>query len=704
MKYLQALLTGILVTFLPPAHAEGELKPVWKLIQDYPSAVLYDTQQNRLLVANVQEQLPKKGYISLVSVEDGQILEKEWLSGLSTPGGMGRWENTLYVADWNTLYAVDFSSKEKTSYQVPQKYLTPRTVLSDVAVDTQGNVYVSETLGNKIYCLCEGQFDKWLDIESPGGLLAEKERLLVVNSKTATISAVSLPGKTISSVSTLEPAEGTLLGGIAADGEGGYYVSEIMLGKLFHLSAEGEMTVVGQLKPNLGDFIYLPTENLLVVPMPVENILQALNISPTSALSSSTTPSISTTPPSTSLLSVQTVGNGTVLSEPKGIDCGSTCTAAYPRDVIVTLSAKADSGFQFHNWAGDCTGIPFFTSVAIGETPKTCIAVFVTSPHPSSSAGPYNPSVAVNTWGTSVAGEMTVAANEKISHAVFLGQVINQGWVSNSTIAEKARLEGGVLTGYIKNEGTLANFTFVGAALEGGKLEGEIMNESKVGGTIANIALAPNAHLSGGRLAGVIEGDPEAPAVLENVRVMAGSYLSGVKLGDHVILEADVKIEEATVQTTPLPPSEPKAIAVAASGETVATATQFEGRVLVNGHPVSSVQPLMDAVAISGTIVVDPAHIGQVADLFVYLVYQSTADAKPINLMIDSQGGLFLWNGKLADLVAFQKEITLSSPLVVKIYDGVLFAAGLFKVTFGYRLKDGTVVYSAQSIDFTSGI
>ena len=47
-----------------------------------------------------------------------------------------------------------------------------------------------------------------------------------------------------------------------------------------------------------------------------------------------------------------------VTSDPSGIDCGSsgsTCTATFQPDTKVTLTAKADSGFQFAGWSGACS-------------------------------------------------------------------------------------------------------------------------------------------------------------------------------------------------------------------------------------------------------------------------------------------------------------------------------------------------------------
>jgi hypothetical protein len=49
-------------------------------------------------------------------------------------------------------------------------------------------------------------------------------------------------------------------------------------------------------------------------------------------------------------------GSGTVTSSPAGIDCGATCTAAFSKGTMVTLTATPDAGSTFAGWGGDCTG------------------------------------------------------------------------------------------------------------------------------------------------------------------------------------------------------------------------------------------------------------------------------------------------------------------------------------------------------------
>jgi len=80
-------------------------------------------------------------------------------------------------------------------------------------------------------------------------------------------------------------------------------------------------------------------------------------------------------------LVVTRAGSGTVTSVPAGIDCGSTCTAAFQEESTVTLTPKADAGSSFAGWSGACSGTGACT-VTIGEDPSSVGAEFVSTPAP----------------------------------------------------------------------------------------------------------------------------------------------------------------------------------------------------------------------------------------------------------------------------------------------------------------------------------
>lgn len=49
-------------------------------------------------------------------------------------------------------------------------------------------------------------------------------------------------------------------------------------------------------------------------------------------------------------------GSGVVTSNPAGIDCGSTCSAGFTANTVVTLTATPLAGSLFSGWSGVCTG------------------------------------------------------------------------------------------------------------------------------------------------------------------------------------------------------------------------------------------------------------------------------------------------------------------------------------------------------------
>jgi uncharacterized repeat protein (TIGR03803 family) len=70
-------------------------------------------------------------------------------------------------------------------------------------------------------------------------------------------------------------------------------------------------------------------------------------------------------------LSVSVIGNsgGTVTSSPSGIDCGSICSADFPRGTQVTLSATGAAGWGLAGWGGVCSGIAPSCNVTLnGDT------------------------------------------------------------------------------------------------------------------------------------------------------------------------------------------------------------------------------------------------------------------------------------------------------------------------------------------------
>jgi len=288
------------------------------------------------------------------------------------------------------------------------------------------------------------------------------------------------------------------------------------------------------------------------------------------------------------------------------------------------------------------------------------------------------------------------------------GTIKNQGFISQVTVQPDAVISGGKLSGYIKNEGTLVDFEFVGAKVTGGTLKGTIRNNSQVGGTFKDVQLAANTQIIGGSVEGEIIGDCEAPARLEKVSVKRDTVLSCVIIGNDVtfgegVQFVDAKEHSETHDETKVElPILSDAVAVNAQGEMIKIDARFAGGISVNGGPfeVRTQTRLSEQVNIGGRISVDAAHVGQIIDILVVIAQPlSASETTQRYAMLDNHGELISWNGNMASLVTFQQVETEAQPIEVQIDNVPFVETGLWHFYLGYRLAEGIVVYSPQSLD-----
>lgn len=143
--------------------------------------------------------------------------------------------------------------------------------------------------------------------------------------------------------------------------------------------------------------------------------------------------------------------------------------------------------------------------------------------------------------------------------------------------------------------------------------------------------------------------------------------------------------------------------AVDARGNNIRTTTSFVGGISVEGRDFQQqvVQSLAEAVNIEGKIQVDEAHVGEVANIFVYAETTLPTEATFLYFMLDEASNILQWDKTPANLVAFKSDVTLEDTQTVSLYKGLFLSQGTLKVYFGYVLTDGTLVSNTQPIDIT---
>jgi hypothetical protein len=356
---------------------------------------------------------------------------------------------------------------------------------------------------------------------------------------------------------------------------------------------------------------------------------------------------------------------------------------------------------------------PDVNSVFIAWTPSSCAAAFalnadqictaqfdvnpVITPVPPGNPNPDNNPCVLNTLLNSSCNAAQVktniteiTANGQLSNAIIDAPLLNQGWISDSSVTAKGEITGGTITGYIENQGIIRDVEFKGRYIKGGILAGKILNSSAEG-YLENVTFAADSSLNGGILQGVIRGDPNAPALLENVTLKKGSVVSGVRFGKNVIVEDGV-----TLLDYPYLPALEKILGVDAAGNPKTTRSHFYGGISVSGkaYVQKATQLLAEPVSVRGRIIPEPAHIGQKVDVFVYSPYfeisPNVGNNRPYYLA-DEQSNILFWDQKPANLIAFKKGVILESVHELEMFVGHFIATGGLNIVFGYRLEDGTL-------------
>ena len=253
---------------------------------DAPESVYVDSGSGFIFVSQVggqPDQRDGNGHISKLS-NDGKVIAASWISGLNAPKGLRSHNGTLWTADLDEVVGIDIAGGRITSHTK----IEGAKFLNDVACGADGTVYVSDTVGSRIYAVKNGKatvFAEGDDIEYPNGLLVEGDHLVVGGwGKPEADFTTKVPGRLFTldlktkkkTLITPEPAAN--IDGVESDGQGGYIVSDFMAGKILQIGKDGSTRLVKQLKQGTADLAYLPASKTIIVPQMNENKVAAYEL------------------------------------------------------------------------------------------------------------------------------------------------------------------------------------------------------------------------------------------------------------------------------------------------------------------------------------------------------------------------------------------------------------------------------------------
>ena len=109
---------------------------------------------------------------------DGKLIKNDWVTGLTSNKGSALFNGLLYTAETSAVAVIDVE-KATIIKRIP---VEGAQMLNDVAVDSKGIVYVTDTRGAKVYRIEGDKPTVYLE-NMPGanGLLVGKYRLICVD-------------------------------------------------------------------------------------------------------------------------------------------------------------------------------------------------------------------------------------------------------------------------------------------------------------------------------------------------------------------------------------------------------------------------------------------------------------------------------------------------------------------------------------------
>ena len=224
------------------------------------------------------------GFISKVALDDGKIIALKWATGLDAPKGMALANGRLYVADIDQLVEID----AETAKVVARYDAVGAKFLNDVAADSEGRVYTSDSGTSTIWRLADGKFEKWLEDDAllnANGLLAVDDKLILApwgknradgSPEPAHLLEVSLKDKSVRTLGSGEPVGN--LDGIEPFDASSFLVTDWMAGALYRIHDSGRTELLLDLDQGSADIGYVPATRMVIIPMMKDDKLVAYRI------------------------------------------------------------------------------------------------------------------------------------------------------------------------------------------------------------------------------------------------------------------------------------------------------------------------------------------------------------------------------------------------------------------------------------------
>lgn len=219
-------LLGIIVLAYSPLFAQHNLEKLWEsdsVTLKGPESVLYDSNSNSLYVSSM-------GSGTIVRMDlNGKVIKNDWVTGLTSNKGSAILNGLFYTAETSGVAVIDID-KASVIKRIP---IEGAVMLNDLAIDSKGIVYVSDTRTGKVYRIEGDEPTLYLEnIPGANGLLTVNSDLYVVG------SSIFLKVNANKEVTTIADGFENGLDGIVKVAENEFILSNFR-GILYYINGDG---------------------------------------------------------------------------------------------------------------------------------------------------------------------------------------------------------------------------------------------------------------------------------------------------------------------------------------------------------------------------------------------------------------------------------------------------------------------------------
>jgi len=249
-------LAAITVLACLPSFAQHSLEKLWEsdtLSLKGPESALFDPKSNSLYVSSMNA-----GSVVLMDL-NGKVIKQDWITGLNSNKGSALYNGLFYTAETSSVAVIDVA-KAVIIKRIP---IDSAVMLNDLAIDSKGIVYVSDTRTGKVYRIENDKPTLYLgNMPGANGLLTVNNNLYVL---TSTSIVKSDANKVVTKI-----ADGfeSGLDGIVMVGKNEFIISNYK-GMLWWIRADGTQQLLLDTRANgimSNDISYDSKTKILYVP------------------------------------------------------------------------------------------------------------------------------------------------------------------------------------------------------------------------------------------------------------------------------------------------------------------------------------------------------------------------------------------------------------------------------------------------------